>query len=739
MMSIRRLKITGTCWLKLSALIAALCLLGGVGCSDDSGGTGGQQITPDAGPEPDAPDTSEPEETRLDRAASLEVNISPTRPTYRSNTVVQLDATIYDGYGEPMGVQSVKWSADPDEAATAENPGYRLNTPGPLTFRACTTDPGVDGEPICGFKRIIVRDESPDIEITSPEPGAWLGADGATTIPVTGQINADFGDLKTYINGQKVEADDSGKFSAVLTPHFGINHIEAVVSDGLSSSAAETALDVLWAPAWYDTANTSAHTAFSFTDALVLDLGQLLFDDGHAPSQPDESTWRGEDLADILSLLISHIDFMEQIPNPLLDSDSAELSILSLSMGEPAVGLELTDTGAELFVWVPDVEISTEGEVNLDTQSLNLDGAITTDMAGFATLTLEQRGEEFFADIDAISLSLQNAESAFDTPEANALFKLAESALRLKVEEVLADTLREQFIDQLPELLTDALNSIEEQLASLSFDLETEFTSPLTIDMGGSIAGFETRYRDALTATLEMEVTTDKAAVFTHSPGIPLTGPHASELPLFKSSSAQVAVRLALLNGLLHSLWESGFLELDLTDLMPEQYAGLVQNAQLSAKLQPVLTRPRAGEPYDFILSAGQMEIETEMLAQVDTHGVNIEVGILMSLEDNAIALTIPDPPRVRAWTKSTSADEPVISKSTIETLLIDEVWPQLESTLSDGLAFNLPVPSFDGLADFAPAMSGLDVAFLLARPVSYRDGFIIFDIKLDASLPLAP
>jgi hypothetical protein len=727
--------------IRLLAALFAACLCGPVACSDDADTGGGQQIQPgddtgDAG----QGDASTPDDNLdLDLAASLEVVIQPARALYNPDTVVQPSAIVYDGRGEAMGSQAVHWTVTPEAAASPANPGYRLDSVGPVTFQACTAENGVSGEPICGSKRIIVDNTAPTVTITSPAPGAWLGADGATSIAVEGAVADPTGELHAFVNGQEVELDDAGNFSTTLTPHFGVNHIEVVATDGVSVTSGQAMVDVLWAPAWYDMSNSDTQTAFGYDDGLVLDLGQRFFDDGLPPAQVDETNYITEDLADILTLLVKNIDFMSQITNPVIDSSSAQPSITSLSFDEPTVLLDLTDTGAELYLWVPNVEIGTAGAVSFDAQTLDLTGSISTDIAGFAALHIEKPGpgEAFIAGVDSLSLSLQNAESHFTAPEANAIFKLAESALRTKIETILADTLRGQFIDQLPTLLAGALNSIEEQLSGLSFDLDTEFTEPLTLSFDGAIAGFETTYRDSMSAVLSTTVSADQPPQLTHSPGIPLTGPYSTELPLFESSRAQIAVRLGLLNGLLHSLWETGFLEINLTELMPDQFASLVEEAHLSAKLQPVLAPPRAGEPYDFILSAGQMEIEARLLSQVDTYAINIEVGILMSLEDNAISLIVPDEPTVVAWVKSTTGDEAVLPQETVESLILTQVWPQIEETLKQGLSFELPVPSLSGLSDIAPSMSALEVDFLLDRPVMYRDGFIIFDAKLQGSLPL--
>lgn len=711
------------------------------GCSDDENRALPSQ--PDAGFEDTdtsvEPDTTDPGDP-LDLPASVEILVVPARATYQPDTVIQTGFRVYDGRGALMSEQPVTWSVAPAAAATAEGSGFRLNERGPLTFQACTVQAGASGQPVCGEKQIIVAYPTPAITLTKPEPGAWLGTDGSTHIEVEGKITDALGPVHAFVNGREVTLDANNQFSTTLSPHFGTNHIEVLVSDGISSTSAEAMLDVIWAPAWYEVTQGAESTSFRFNDGLVLDLGQRFFDDGQAPLQTIESAYQTNDLADILALLIRNIDFMDQIPNPVIDSGETQLNITSLTFEEPTVAVDLTDTGVEIFIWVPGVEIGTQGSVSLNTQTLNLDGSISTDLAGVATLSIEKPGpgQGFISEVKTLRLSLQNAHSNFSTPEANALFALAESALRANIEVMLADTLSAQLIDPLPDMLTGALDSIEAQLSDLSFDLETEFTAPLTLGLGASIYDFDISYRDTMRAVLASELSADKPAHFTHSPGIPLAGAYQSELPLFHSSRAQVGLRLGLLNGLLHTLWATGFLEIELTDLMPEQFASIVKETHLSAKLQPILTRPRAGEPYDFILSAGQMEIQAELLSQVDTYAINIEVGVRMNLADNAISLTVPDEPRVIAWVKSSSAQSALIPSATIESLVLGQVWPQIEQTLQEGLSFELPLPSMDGLSGIAPSLSALQVEFLLSRPISYRDGFIILDAELRGTLPVA-
>jgi hypothetical protein len=710
-------------------LVASLAGLWGCGDAESGGGgTNNNNGTTNNGATLD-----------LSLAAGVEITLDPLRSVYRTGTSVSPEATVLDGHGEPMDAAEVEWTVGPTDMVSADAGSYELLAEGAVTFEACTVEAGMYGESVCGQKRIIVDDRPPTLEVTSPAPGAWLGADGAQTITVEGVINDTHGTQAVFVNGKGAQLSDDGTFTATLVPEFGVNHLEVVANDALSRASGEVVFDVLWAPSYYDMSNTQTHTGFSFDDGLVLDLGQRFFDDGQTPQQPDESTYITEDLVDILTLLVKNIDFMGQIPDPVLDTSSGQLRITDLTIGEPHVLLDLTDTGAELFIWVPDVDIQTQGGIALDERVLDLTGSIQAEIAGFAVLEITKPapGEDFTADVTDIDMSIQNAKSNFASMEANAVFELAESALRNKIEEILVGTLRDQFVDELPALLVDALNSVEDQLSGVSFDLDTGFTDPIAIVLDGMIDTFETTYRNSMTAILSTDVTADKPAQLTYSPGIPLATPYTTELSLFESSRAQVGVRLALLNGLLHTLWETGFLEIDLTELMPEDYAGVTDHAQLSAKLQPVLSRPKAGQPYDFILRAGQMEIEAEILNQVDVYVVNLEVGILMSLADNSISVTIPDDPLITTWVASSTEDRSILDENAVRELIMGQVWPNIEDTLKQGLSFELPVPGLSGLSDLAPTLSALDVQFLLDRPVDFRNGFIIFDAILHGTLPL--
>ena len=60
----------------------------------------------------------------------------------------------------------------------------------------------------------------------------------------------------------------------------------------------------------------------------------------------------------------------------------------------------------------------------------------------------------------------------------------------------------------------------------------------------------------------------------------------------------QFGLRFALVNSLLHALWQAGLLEADVTNSVPVN----VDSALLSARLPPVVRPPLEGEPNDFVI-----------------------------------------------------------------------------------------------------------------------------------------
>src|SRR5688500_1531435 len=116
------------------------------------------------------------------------------------------------------------------------------------------------------------------LEITSPSAGAELLSAEHPTIVVTGTAttsNPSYGAFEVYVNGQRVELDDAGAFTAEITPIAGINHVAVDVTDGVNMLVSRE-LDVMWAPDYLPP--IAGTTGFDLASALELRLGQRFFD-----------------------------------------------------------------------------------------------------------------------------------------------------------------------------------------------------------------------------------------------------------------------------------------------------------------------------------------------------------------------------------------------------------------------------------------------------------------------------
>ena len=727
---------------RLLSLIAAPALLLAVsaGCSstdgpatEDDDASSGDVTAPDAG-SPDA-DTSEEEEERL--VAAVEISLDPARHVYRPDSSVKATATVIDSDGNVVdNPDSIAWSNLPVDNADASADGsFTLQKEGPLTLKACATFG--EQQEICGEKTIVVDGNRPTIEITSPTPGAMLGNSQSKTIEVEGKVTDTHGEVSAVMNGRRLELADDGSFSTEIDAKFGVNTIHIVANDGLQRRDSKETLAVLWAPN-YETLGSDLK--FSFDQGVGIDLGQNFFDDGVAPMRMGmESKLITKDLNDILRLLISNIELSKQLPDPLVDSGSTTLRIKSVSIAEPDISMDVTDEGLAAYLHLNPVQMETAGQAVIEGETLDLTGTVGARISATTAISVTKPGNDksFEANVDNVQLSLDELTPSFRDKKASAIFKLAEGALRSKLEEMLIGTVREEIVATLPDMLSETLNSLEGSLSDQTFEFSSELTGTRKIHFRGDISTFETVYRDSMFALVSNEVETPGTDVHPKSRGIPMTTDADGGMPLYDAGRIQIALRLGLLNGILTGIWKSGYLDLDLTEALPEDIGGIIERAELAGKMPPVIRPANGTEPYDLVLEAGQLEIETEALGQIDRYGVNIRAGINVSLEDNQLTLTVPDEPLLDSWLISTDGDSPQIGAEDLNKLILTKVWPRIQKSLKGGLNITLPVPNLSNLNQIAPTLDTLELDFVMERPMAVRGGFIVFDSTLQGTLPL--
>ncbi len=718
-----------------SAALALAVTLLVTACGDDEQRPGGP-VAPGT-THNTTPTTNTPPPTFED-SAQITIAITPQRAVHRTGATVTLAARVLDEAGVVIPNVPLTWEVSPASAATrGDGEQWQLTAQGQVRWRVC-----VEGLPqVCADAGVLVDDAPPTLTLTSPTPGEVIDGSQRATITVAGRAEDSHGELVAFVNGLPVALDAAGEFTIELTPSFGVNHILASVTDGTSRAITTASMDVLWAPAFFAPDPSQDEAAIEVEDALLLRLGQTFMDDRRQPAVTPEGATLTEDLADILTVLLRHIDLGSAIPNPVIDSTDIQLSVDDFRIGTPVLRLDLVEGGLELYLQGSDLSVDTSGQLTLIDRTLNLTGTIDASIAVLARISITKASGDapFEVEVTSLDVAIEGADSRFLDPQADAIFTLAQSALRFQIEAYLIEALQGSFIDAIPDLLRDALTSLQTALEGQVIPLDLGLGAPLDLSFSGQIDSFNvTPYSDAL-ATISARLAAT-APVTRDSIGVPMQQPYvAHSAPFFEGSRIQIALRLVALNGLLYNLWRAGLLEIDATTLLPDNLSSLIQRADLSGKLAPLLRPPARGEPYDMILELGQLELEADFGADQVTYGVNLRAGVTAGVVDGALKIEIAPTPEIITWQIASNTERPLLTADTLRTLLLTQLWPQLTEALGDGLSLSLPVLDLDGLSTYAPALSSFTLSFTQARPVLLRDGYILVDSNLRGALPAAP
>lgn len=673
-------------------------------------------------------------------ATDIEARITPSRTWYHTGQEVMLAARVLDQNLEPVEMPLVEWTVEPAGAATGPTAGpevtFTLDTEGLATFTACVpqTPEEIEAgiEPLCDSVNVRVDDGMPTLEVSSPQPGDELTGDEG--IVVTGSV-ADRSMVNVYINGVPAEVDEMGQFEGAIEAFFGTNHVVVTASDGLTD-VSEVEMDVLWAPAYTPALTADGRPLLQLDDGLALWLGQGFFDDG-APIDVRARPAMTDDLADVLALVIGSLDPNGFIPDPVVDSGpSFTLRVMNASIGDPTVEIDVTDDGAELFVRLGAISADTSGALMIEGTSLPLTGRVSGSAVAFAPLTIRKDGPDAALEVEMgeLVVGLESVQGEFVSPETAAVFRLAEGLFRTTLEDALVDALQETLASTVPDVLRDALGAIDTALSMQSIELDSAPFPPVRVEIDGRIAQLRSSFRRDLTATLRTEVGTTSMSVFPESRGVPRVTTLPA-LPFVNEGSMQLGVRLALLNGLLHSLWASGLLDVDATSILPDAVSGLVSEARLVGRLQPVLRPPRPEEEDALVLTVGQLELELLFMGEVVRFGMTLDAGVDITLADNRLAVDVSEEPRLRIWVLQPPSNPRLLTASTVETLLLD-LWPTLRESVVGGLSFDLPIPALGDLGGVAPGIAELSLSLDRVNELRFRRGVLVMEAELTGTLP---
>jgi hypothetical protein len=670
----------------------------------------------------------------LDAPAEIRVSLDPVRVVYRTGLKVLPVATVYSGRGHILEETPLTWTFAPGEGGELQDTGrFLLLQEGYSAIEACAT---VDGreEPVCGVASLVVDDGPPKIEILEPAGGAQLDVSAGDTITVRGTVVDSHGEVRAYMDGGVVPLAEDGTFEVEFVPRFGVNHIEVIATDGLHSIESRAAVDVLWAER-YHAMGLGDQMYASFDDGMFIRLGQDFFDDRERLRITDPSDVRTEDLVGVVELRIQEIDFLSHLPNPLAEGRTLSLRMTDFEVRDPIVQVDISDEGIELYIRLEGVRVSTEGHLLFQGERLDLSGGINATISGFATVRFQKAGlgQPYDVDAGSFELALDDASSHFASPEANAVFDLGDSALRQLVEGELVGGLGEGFLNSVPAILVGALQDLERAIDGQRIDVNSGFGSSIRADLEAEMGEVDAVTSTHILGTMQTAIRSDQRALFPDSRGVASMVPEGSRPVFFSSSRFQTGVRMTMINGLLHTFWQGGMLNLDVVESLPPEFSFVTSAARTEAKLPPVLGPPRDRESgWDLELHLGQLEFEAVLDDRTDVYAFNIRVGVYVLTEDGRIRIDVEEEPIIIAWSVgSTHEDGTFFDAEGLTTFMLLEIWPDIAEQMRRALDVRLPTTELRQLGELAPTLSDFQIAFVLGDRVALESGYLVFDGNL--------
>jgi hypothetical protein len=433
-------------------------------------------------------------------------------------------------------------------------------------------------------------------------------------------------------------------------------------------------------------------------------------------------------MADVVARVVAGMDIMSQLPNPLINSNGVNLTVTSATMSDVRVETEVASDGLDLFVRVGKLSLGTTGSLDLAGTPVSLNGGLEASLSAYAHATIAKASPSspVVVTMGTFDVALETATGKFTDPQANAIFALAAGFLRTTVQTMAKDALSDALAGSLPSALESVFTSLDTALANRSFDIDAAPLPKVALTVDGRLYAIELAPLSSMRAKLSLAVKTDRTtAVHPTSRGVALVDTSTAGAH-FSSPRSQLGVRLAVLNGLLHNLWNSGLLEI------PKGSLPLT----VSGKLPPIVRLPRQGETDDLVVSLGELELVPGGDEAQGRLGVLLEAGLSIDFADDTLKLKLAEKPVLTVWTIKEPPGKSLFTPQAIDEILKDSLWPKLRDGITNGLAIKLPLPALGAIASVAPSLNGLALQTGLNRRVAYRNGYIVLDAKIEAVLP---
>src|SRR5699024_4036721 len=117
--------------------------------------------------------------------------------------------------------------------------------------------------------------------------------------------------------------------------------------------------------------------------------------------------------------------------------------------------------------------IETSGHLTVQNTTIDLSGGIDASVVAYASLSISKSDPSSPLDVsmDAFSITIEEAKGAFDDPQANAIFELAEGTLRTKLESKLEGSLESLLDTTIPAVIENTLGALDTALKDKAITL----------------------------------------------------------------------------------------------------------------------------------------------------------------------------------------------------------------------------------------------------------------------------
>ena len=664
--------------------------------------------------------------------AALRLEVTPWRSQFKRSDTPDVKVFVEREDGSEVDVTSQALFGLQPESALSLTSDLRLEflESGGSIVTACYSN-------LCDQVNLIVNDGPPALVVIEPAFGAALdGAQGAS-ITVSGLATDDGPQFVVKVNGDVVDVDEDGNFATSVPASFGMNSIIVTADDGLSVERAEVVRDVLWSQV-YAPANPSG---MNIARPAAIRVDQRLFDANERFEIPDMGGRVSvEGVSEFIELLLTVIDVSQLIdPASLFGDGGPALEISGFSLGTARVDFEITPTGLDLFLTLPEGRIETAGVLDLQGQPLSLDGSLDLVLSARVGLDVGFDGA-LTSDISGVDVALEALEPNYQSQAVVAILELAKPEIRGLIEAEFGVVLGDLLGQLVSSFVEEGIGNLFSSLQGIDFSLDTGIGPNSGLGLTVSLVPEALTLASGRMMVMDMDFRIDHDEIeteFHEMPGCPLfSNDRWTEIP---SRGVGLSMRPAILNCVLYSAWRQGLLRFPVP--IPADLSIIVSEVNIDAHLPPLFRPSPTPNGYPFELQFGSLIIEVKRMGSemVDTYSISLRAGMDVDLQGGSLAVILSDLPTVRATLESAGSDSP-LPTAILEQTMVSLVWEEMKTALLGGLDLSLAeIPVELGtITDLAPRVNQLSVQPTFDQRVLFLEDRLSFEGFLRLSVDLS-